>query len=118
MALDEIEVTKQLSRVITIAEGLADDVRELKTQVTDYQQNHVSRGEWTQRNNLVDQRFRDVGREVSELRTKHESDVNAFRATMQSRQTPWYQTAVVIIAAGAICVTLGSDVINWILSSK
>ena len=95
MESQEREQIEKLARVETIALATQEDVRELKNIIMSSGQQIVGRGEWVQRNDLVDQRFRDVGREVSNLRTKHEADITAINA----QKTPWYQVAAVIVAA-------------------
>jgi len=102
----EREQIAKLARVETIALALQDDIKNLRATIMSSQTNIVSRGEWLQRNGLVDQRFQDMGREISTLRTKHESDITsviakheADMAALAAQKTPWYQSFSVAIAA-------------------
>jgi len=114
---DEKELIEKVTRVETITNGLSEDMKEIKQIILSYQQTAVPRGEWQQRNNLVDGKFNDQGREIAGLRTQHTADIASIRADVASTiaevrgaiaagKTPWHQSAMVLVSIAAVGVAI------------
>lgn len=88
-----------LAVVVARLDDLRESVAELRLELRSSTANVVSRGEWTQRNNLVDGKFDTQGREIAQLRQDHAGDVAGLRAELASRRAPWWS---VIAAIGSI----------------
>ena len=99
-----------LAVVVSRIDDLREDIAEMRRAVAEASARAVPRGEWEQRNNLVDSKFAAFGREVGDLRnethTRH-AELRAetanryaeLRAEIQSRRAPWWSAAAVVLAA-------------------
>lgn len=104
------DVDPTLAVVVARLDDLRESVAELRLELRSSTANVVSRGEWVQRNNLVDGKFDTQGREISQLRQDHASaiatvrgehaqDIAKINAELASRRAPWWS---VIAAIGSI----------------
>lgn len=84
-----------LAVVVSRLEDLRADVSQLRGDIAESRLAAVTRGEWEQRNNLVDTRFHTTGREIGELRTE-----------LRSRRAPAWSIAATAIAALALAWTI------------
>lgn len=64
------DVDPTLAVVVARLDDLREDMKALRSEVRSSTANVVGRGEWVQRNNLVDGRFDSQGKEISHLRTE------------------------------------------------
>lgn len=76
---------------------LDDGQKEVLAQITLMRGEFVHRTEWEMRNRHVDERFQTLGREVGDMRAKHEADITAVRneaetsnAANDRRRAPWW----------------------------
>jgi hypothetical protein len=74
---------------------LREDIRDLRSDLSNARAGNVSRGEWVQRNSNVDTRFQNQGREIGELRTE-----------LRSRRAPWWSVAALFLSAIAVLWTI------------
>ena len=79
------EVARWLERLTRAVDGLT------STLPTTY----VPANLWAQRNQQVDERHRDLGRELGDLRTE-----------LRSRRLPWPSVVAVLVAAAALGLSL------------
>jgi hypothetical protein len=91
-----------LDVVVSRLDDLREDVRDLRTDLAEQRTGQVSRGEWTQRNTLVDGRFDSHGREIGQLR----ADLAAVRSDTAPKRAPWWAVLAVVVAAGGVLVDL------------
>lgn len=76
-------------------EDLRKEVAGLRGQLTAQAVTLVPRGEWVQRNESVDERFRTQGREIGDL-----------RAEVRARRVPWTSVAGTVTAIVALGLSL------------
>ena len=93
------DVDPTLAVVVARLDDLREDMKALRAEVRSSTANVVGRGEWVQRNNLVDGKFDAHGREIAQLRQDHAGDVAGLRAELASRRAPWWS---VVAAIGSI----------------
>lgn len=87
-----------LAVVVSRLDDIKEDMSGMRSEIQDFKKDTVSRGEWVQRNNHVDERFKHTddkfnaqGREIANMRTE-----------MQSKRAPWWSVGSLIIAAAAL----------------
>lgn len=85
------DVAIAIATLTTQVASLDGNVAGLRQELRDDRKTYVQRGEWTQRNDTVNTRFENQGREIANLR----ADVN-------SRRAPWWSTWAVALSAGAL----------------
>lgn len=83
--------TATLAVILSRLDDIKDDVQNLRSSQESNIDRYVSRGEWSQRNSNVDNRFAGQGREIADLR----ADVNSKRA-------PWWTWAALICSGLAL----------------
>lgn len=88
--------TATLLVVVERLEDLRTDLGAIRMQLTAQAVTFVPRGEWVQRNESVDERFRALGRELGDLRTE-----------VRSRRLPWTNVLSAVAAGVALLVSLG-----------
>lgn len=84
-----------LARVEALLGYLREDVKGLRSQLAENYAAMVTRNEWVMRNQAVEQRFQDQGREIAQLRTE-----------VKARHHPWPQVATAVVAVGSLAITL------------
>lgn len=89
------DVDPTLAVVVARLDDLREDMKALRDEVRATGANVVGRGEWTQRNNLVDSRFEGHGREIAHIRTD-----------LASRRTPWPAVAGAVTGVGSLLIVL------------
>lgn len=93
---------------ITMAElarridDVKDEVIYLRNEQASSRSDNVSRKEWEQRNQYVNERFQEIGREIGTMRTLTESRF----AALNGSKAPWWAVAPVIASVVAILITL------------
>lgn len=80
-----------LAVVVARLEDLRKDFSELREELRRSHEDKVSRREWIQRNDNVDQKFMAQGREISEI-----------KQDIASRKAPWWAFAAVVVAGLAL----------------
>lgn len=97
-------MTDEANTLAVVAARLDDvrtDIAEMRTEVRQAAQHAVSRGEWGQRNEHVNSRLQELGREIGQLRTE-----------LASRRAPWWSVAAVLVAAAALVWSVLGPVIT------
>jgi len=84
-----------VARIDTLSKQLADSRGEM-----------VARETWQTRNDHVDARFQQQGREIADLRTAHATDIASLRQQIDSRRMPWPSIAAAITGVAALVITL------------
>lgn len=100
------DVDPTLAVVVARLDDLREDMKALRAEVRSSTSSVVGRGEWTQRNNLVDGKFDTQGREIAQLRQDHAGDVAGLRAELASRRAPWWSVVAAIGSVVAIAAVL------------
>ena len=106
---DEITLAVVAARL----SDLREDVKGMRSDLTAYRAELVSRGEWEQRNRAVDARFQEQGREIGQLRTSLDTkiaevggDIKAVETKADSRHAPWWAVASVVVAVVSVVLVL------------
>lgn len=89
------DVDPTLAVVVARLDDLREDMKALRAEVRSSTANVVGRGEWVQRNNLVDGKFDTHGREIAHLRTD-----------LAARRTPWPAVAGAVTGIGSLLIVL------------
>lgn len=71
------------------------DIAALTSKVDASAAANVSRGEWIQRNQTVDDRFASYGREIGQL-----------RAAQAAARAPWWSVGALVVSALALAYTM------------
>lgn len=98
-----------LAVVVARLDDLKEDMSQVRKDISDYKKDTVSRGEWVQRNNHVDERFRHTsdsfagqGREIANLRADVNAKYAAVKTDLDSRRAPWWNVVALITAGAAL----------------
>ena len=78
------------------------DIRDMRLDLKELTDTKVSYREWSQRNGEVNGRFSGLGREVSDLRTEHRSDIASVRAQLAAKSAPWWSVGSLLVAVTAL----------------
>ncbi len=84
-----------LAVVVARLDDVRDDLRAVRGDLALAAERSVGRGEWLMRNQAVDQRLADQGREIGDL-----------RAEVRSRRLPWTTVATAVVAIASLALTL------------
>jgi hypothetical protein len=85
----------QVAVVIARLDDVREDIAQLRDAITTSSAEKVGRGEWIQRNQHVDSRFQQLGREVAQLRTE-----------LAARRLPWPAVAAVVVSIATLVWTV------------
>jgi hypothetical protein len=95
-----------LAVVAARLDDLRNDVRAMRQELATHRAELVPRKEWEQRNQFVDGRFQEHGREIANIRTAVETKTTAMKAEIDARRAPWWTVAAVVLSGAALLVTL------------
>lgn len=106
---DEITLAVVAARL----DDLREDVKGVRSDLAIHRAELVGRGEWVQRNQAVDTRFQEQGREIGQLRTDLntkvaglDGEIKAVEKAADAKRPPWTAVAAVVVAIVALAVTL------------
>lgn len=87
-------------------EGVKDDIHQMREDLRRYNDDKVSRNEWTQRNEHVDAMIRDLAKEIANARVDMAADISELKQENASKKVPWTSVAVAVVAVATIALTL------------
>lgn len=87
---------------------LAEAIDSLRREFSASRSDMVARGEWMQRNEAVDVRFQEQGREIGSLRTTHVADVESLRREFAPKHTPAWSVVAAVAALVSVAIVLVS----------
>ncbi len=98
--------TATLAVVVARLDDVRGDIKAMRAELTAHRAEMVARTEWELRNQHVDSRHRELGREIGDLRAEHRRDVAEVRAEAASRRAPWWSIVTAVAAIAALALTL------------
>lgn len=100
--------TVTLAVVVARLDDIKDDIKDARKDIADFKKEAVSRGEWVQRNNHVDERFRNVDDKFAGQRKETDDkfdskgkEIASLQAEMSSKRAPWWSVAAILLAAAS-----------------
>lgn len=91
-------------------DDIKNDVDSLRKDMSDFQKIFLTRNEWMLRNQLVDDRFSGLGREIGELRLNLQekaakNDLIRIRQELDAKHAPWWSVAAIVISGISLIYT-------------
>lgn len=100
--MDDNNVT--LAVLSSKLDDIKNDIDNIRKEMSEFQKTFVSKNEWLMRNQVVDERFQSIGKEIVDAKLNiqekaNKVDLNKVITELESKRAPWWSIAALIISA-------------------